>query len=337
MLQSTSTILQRMKGNVFFSSMLGIVSQIPGFSTIAFKVLGGTGGTISARYCYSVWLRHLVLAHEKGLPIKYDIIAELGPGDSLGIGLAALLTGANTYYAFDVVKYTNTQRNLRILDKLVNLFSNKVAIPNQKEFPLVKPVLKSYAFPKHILTDDLLDTTLSDNRIKAIKSALVEHRRSSKREITIHYIVPWHDSNLIQEESVDMVFSQAVMEHVDNLKQAYFSINRWLKKNGFMSHVIDFSSHNTSKEWNGHWKFSEWLWWIIRGKRKYLLNRQPHSTHVNLMKNAGFHLVSDLKKTDNSGINRSQLSLRFAALSDEDLYTRGTFIQAIKKEHKPHF
>ena len=52
----------------------------------------GTGGTSSARYCYSVWLRHLSLLKENGMHNIPETIAEIGPGDSLGIGLNALIT-----------------------------------------------------------------------------------------------------------------------------------------------------------------------------------------------------------------------------------------------------
>lgn len=51
----------------------------------------GTGGTCSARYCYAVWLRHLVLAAEHGLLDRPPRrVVEIGPGDSLGTGIAAI-------------------------------------------------------------------------------------------------------------------------------------------------------------------------------------------------------------------------------------------------------
>lgn len=37
----------------------GVASFVPGVIRLCAK---GTGGTDSARYCYSVWLRHLVMA-----------------------------------------------------------------------------------------------------------------------------------------------------------------------------------------------------------------------------------------------------------------------------------
>jgi hypothetical protein len=81
-----------------------------------------SGGTDSSRYCYSVWLRHLSIAHEVGLSTRPNSIAELGPGNSLGTGLAGLITGAQRYYAFDVVKHSKLEKNLKILDELGELF-----------------------------------------------------------------------------------------------------------------------------------------------------------------------------------------------------------------------
>ena len=66
----------------------GVVKSLPGID-IVYNFHQNTGGTDSVRYCYSVWLRHLVLAYENGYKKIPERVAELGPGDSLGIGLSA--------------------------------------------------------------------------------------------------------------------------------------------------------------------------------------------------------------------------------------------------------
>jgi hypothetical protein len=85
----------------------------------------GSGGTYSAEYCYSVWLRHLTQLKKSNL-IKdirdLNSIAEIGPGDSLGIGIAGLFCGINEYFGFDVIKHANKESNIKIANELYKLF-----------------------------------------------------------------------------------------------------------------------------------------------------------------------------------------------------------------------
>ena len=80
----------------------------------------------------------------------FETVAELGPGDSLGIGLAALLSSAQRYVALDVVRYAANTRNLQIFEELIALFRDRAPIPDEAEFPLVRPRLLSYTFPADI-------------------------------------------------------------------------------------------------------------------------------------------------------------------------------------------
>src|SRR5437016_7019160 len=95
----------------------------------------GTGGTGSARYCYSIWLRHLVQARLAGVEALPHTVAELGPGDSLGTGLTALLTGADSYQALDVVEHAQAATNLQVFEELIPLLARREPIPGPDEFP----------------------------------------------------------------------------------------------------------------------------------------------------------------------------------------------------------
>src|SRR5262249_16619127 len=97
-----------------------------------------------------------------------------------------------------------------------------------------------------------------------------------------------------------------------------------------MSHQIDFKCHGTSDEWNGHWCYSDLTWKIIKGKRRYLLNREPHSTHIALLKKENFTIVCDRTVRSKSNMTRSALAPRFRSMSEDDLTTSGSFIQAVK-------
>ena len=304
----------------------GMLTFVPVVNRFA---LSGTGGTVSARYCYSVWLRHLVHASQRGLNTNPSVVAELGPGDSLGTGLAALLSGAKCYYGFDVKYYAHSARNLDILDQLVALFEAREPIPAGSEFPLIKPPLESYDFPSHILEPERLDAALERSRVDAIRRRLVELADNVNGE-TIRYFAPWHEAELIEEGSVDAVISQATMEHVSDLEFTYGTLKRWLRPGAWMSHQIDFKCHHTANQWNGHWTYSDFMWSIIQGKRSYLLNREPHSTHIRLLEQNGFRIVGDFDFHEPSTLRQSDLAPRFQSMSDDDIATSGAFIQAVR-------
>lgn len=306
----------------------GIATFVPGVNQLRKTV---TGGTDSARYCYSVWLRHLVMAHKNGLNTNPKVVAELGPGDSIGIGLAALISGCDRYFAFDVVAHANIARNLSIFDELVSLFKNKAPIPGDDEFPNVKPRLDDYRFPSVILDDDRLHKALADERIEKIRQS-VSHVGSENT--VIEYKAPWYKADVLEANSVDLIYSQAVLEHVDDLPNTYKAMYSWLKPGGHISHTIDFKCHGMADEWNGHWAYSDFIWKLIRGTRPYLLNRAPCSTHTALVKSSGFEAVCDLRTTTESRLAPSQLARRFRTISQDDLVTSGTFIQAVKNRQE---
>lgn len=303
----------------------GIITLIPGMSEFR---LHRTGGTDSARYCYSVWLRHLAMAKKNGLNQYPKVVAELGPGDSLGIGIAALISGSEKYYAFDVVEYANIEQNLKIFDELVKLFQNKTPIPGEDEFPKVKPYLEEYNFPEDIFDEDILSKTLDNSRLKKIRESIAD---PLSEDSIIKYKAPWYDSDIVEKNSVDMIYSQAVLEHVDKLQDAYKSMFEWLKPTGFISHEIDFKCHGTSEQWNGHLGYSDFMWKLIRGGKPYLVNRLQFSTHIDYLKRENFELVYSNRGTLKSDLTKKDLAKRYQKISDEDLITSDAFLQAVKK------
>jgi len=276
--------------------------------------------TQSARYCYAVWLRHLVRMAASGLDAEPATIAELGPGASLGVGLASLLTGADRYVAFDVTRHAVTSESVRVFDDLVGLVSAREPIPTLDEFPEVRPQLASHEFPAGILNASRLSHALAPERIAAIRQRVAAD--------LIPYFTPWDDPAVLEEESVDLVISQAVMEHVGDLDHTYRAIFRWLRPGGVMSHQIDFRSHGTSAAWNGHWRFSERRWRLVRGDAA--INRLPISRHVAAIEDAGFQIVTCEPERRSDGLGRDQLDAAWRTLSDEDRHSAGAFVQAIR-------
>ncbi len=104
-------------------------------------------------------------------------------------------------------------------------------------------------------------------------------------------------------------------------------MSRWLKDEGWLSHQIDFKSHGTAKSWNGHWLYPDLLWKIIRGRRPYLLNREPYSVHKQLLAQAGFTVLREKTVAAPTVLRPKQLPQRYQA---EDSAVSGAHFLAVK-------
>ncbi len=304
----------------------GLLTFLPGLSRALPK--GSTGPDRSASHCYGRWLKHLTLLSANGMRTVPNALAELGPGDTLGVGLAAMLSGVNTYYALDVVRYADPKRDVQLLDDLVQLFAIRAGRPS-KGWPDYDDFLDERLFPSHILTEGVLSRSLSTDRVSRIRE-LLGNPQATYDDLTIKYVTPWSEGDMPPERCVDIVISHTVLQHVVDLEGTLRSISTWLRPSGMMSHQIDFGCMGMAKKWNGHWAFSELVWSLIAGRRTYLINRQPCSQHINLMEKYNLKIVCLLKEHRTDGIRRSQLAKPWKGLSDDDLTCSGAFVVACR-------
>ena len=281
----------------------------------------------TARYCYSVWLRHLVTLFQNDVKQRYHVVMELGPGDSIGVGLAALLTGTHRYIAYDIVRHMDPRDSLPMLNELTTLIGNRAAIPDDTEFPDLRPRLDSYRFPYELIEASVINDCLDSRRIARIRRAVAY---PSVPDPCISYVASWGSKNVTEQGPIDMVFSQAVLEHVDDLDETYRTVSGLLRSGGVMSHQIDYRCHGTASQWNGHWTYPDFIWRMIRGRRSYLINREPHSKYVDLLNKHGFKIATEKLEHCDSQLNRAQLAERYRDLSDNDLTIQGACIQAQK-------
>ena len=305
--------------------LLGAASYVPGLNGRV--VNRGTGGTNKASYCYGVWLKHLTLLNASGFQGVPERLGELGPGDSIGVGLAALLSGARAYFALDIKQFTTLERNEAVLDQLVQLFRARTARPT-KGWPDFDEHLDDNLFPSHVLTEARLERSLAPERIDRIRRAL---RGDAFDDVAISSKAPWNRSTDVARGSVDLILSHSVMEHVADLEDAYGACATWLRPGGWMSHQIDFQSHGLARHWNGCWTYGSALYWkLLAGRRDCWINREPVSVHRDRIAAAGFEPVRELLLSRTDGIERQHLAPAWRSLSDEDFLTAGAFVQARK-------
>lgn len=269
-----------------------------------------TNKTIDPRYCYAVFLRHHALLAKLGAH-RPGTVLEFGPGDTIGAGLCWLLSGANRYYALDAHRYASVEDSLQVFEGVVELFGRREPLP--PEFPDMLPAPRDQGY-----RPDPVD--LSAGRLEEIRSAI---RRMDDREpsgeVQVRYLAPWTEDSPIPPGSVDLATSQAVLEHVVDLPQLYRAMARWVRPGGIISHNIDIRSHGTSFDENGHWAYSDRQWRRANNKQAYrAINRAPRSTHLRLMAESGFEVVSAEAHRELDGIAQRHLAPEWTALSEED-------------------
>ena len=287
---------------------------------------GATGGTNNARYCYSVWLRHLVALRDAGVVRQFASIAELGPGDSLGIGLAAMLCGVDRLQALDVVPYANAEMNIAVLAELAELVGRQVPIPGDEEFPGVVPRLTDYRFPRNILGDVPTDDRGFSARLAQIEKAL----RAEPSSLAVTYRVPWDSRTLAISEPVDLLYSQAVLEHVNEPEEAYRAMAQWVVPGGAMSHVIDLRSHRLTPGWDGHLQYSSKVWRLVKGARPYLLNRRSATQHRQWLEASGFRVIREARVHLAPTVASRDLASPYRHWSEEDRRTASVHLVAVR-------
>jgi SAM-dependent methyltransferase len=268
-----------------------------------------------------VWIKHLSILNAHGMQDIPRSVLELGPGESVGTGVAALLSGAERYVAIDAVPHMRPEANVAVFTELLQLFRSRAPRP-RPGFPPIDHYLDERLFPSAALGEARLERALAPERLARIEAA-VRAVGSDDPDAMIRYCT-WSAPQPVAEASVDMVFSHVVLNHVEDLEGLYAKCARWLRPGGWMSHQVDFTCLGTAAEWNGHRAYGDLAWKVIRGRRPYFVNREPLATHLKLLDAAGFE-VQLLRGRKEGGITRAQLAPRWRGISDEDLATQTGF------------
>jgi len=209
---------------------------------------------------------------------------------------------------------------MAIAKEIHSLIEGRADIPDDVEMPGMYPKLDDYRFPRDVLPERRLAAALSRSRLKELLVAL-DPSSDKRDDALISYQAPWFSSSVLRPNSVDLIVSQAVLEHVDQLDKTYAAMSQWLKPGGCASHVIDFRSHSLTKHWDGHLQYSPRLWSVVRGRRPYLLNRVAPTQHCALALAAGLKTIACDRVIAKPSISRSRLPRPFADWTQDDRST----------------
>jgi len=312
------------------SLMRGIVSIIPGSFCLYKKMHpGGNHSSANARFCYSFWLRLMVMLHESNCSKSVEDIAELGCAASIGIGIIAIISGSSRYTALELRSFDIELNSIQLFDELVELFKSRADIPDDEEFAKISIKLKEYKFPSEIFPPALHTALCNPQRLAMIRQQVGKINYASN-ESMFNFIAPWESKVKELMDSFDLVFSRAVMEHTTEVDRVYSNIYSSMKRKGLMFHDIEYNSHHTSKFWNGHWGFSNFIWKLIEGRRPMMINKLPHSKHAAKIVSSGFKLIADSRVIRNSELPREWIAKKYSDLTDEDLSSYGGWFLAEK-------
>lgn len=131
--------------------------------------------------------------------------------------------------------------------------------------------------------------------------------------------------NQIRSDSVDLIFSQAVLEHIrrreflETMKQCH----RILQPNGICSHQVDLKDHLggalNNLRFNAHYWESEFF-----ASSGFYTNRIQYSEMLQLFMNAGFTIqVTDIRRWGNLPTARNKLAQQFMEIPDDELCISG--------------
>lgn len=264
----------------FFKALVkGLLTFIPGATSIIDKKKAKSRHSCSqAEFCYVLWLSILRKFEENGIQPKLDAVGEIGTGGSLGVGICALLTGSQKFYALELGQSFDKNLNLKILNDLVILFRNNSRISDK--FSQLNIKVNNLDFPKHLVRPGFLNSDLISEIKSEIESGFITEKR-------ISIVKNWESQMSI---NLDFILSRAVMEHVTNPDAVYNAAANCLRLGSFMFHDIEFHSHGLTKKNDGHYNIHPLLWKIIVGKRSFLLNSWKLSDHEKAIKQNGFEI-----------------------------------------------
>jgi len=137
-------------------------------------------------------------------------------------------------------------------------------------------------------------------------------------------------SDTLTPGTFDLIVSRAVFEHVSDIEAAYVSCLRLLRPGGRMIHKVDLSGHSQVEPHPLHFlTYSDRLW-AFMSSNLTRINRRRWSHHRVAILKAGFRIERFLPTAvfPRHAVDsiRPRLSSGFKDLSDEDLAIAGFFV-----------
>lgn len=222
--------------------------------------------------------------------LKGRTLLELGPGDGITSGLFAHLYGAEKTYLVDSGDYA--ERDIQIYHNILRSL--------QDESLDSANLLACPSF------DDLCQTSGTEYLTSGLQSL-----------------------KIIPSDSVDFIFSQAVLEHVraGEFLETMAELHRILKPDGASSHRVDLKDHLGGALNN--LRFSEQLWESpLFAEAGFYTNRIRFGDMKNMFEQAGFSAeFPEIRRWDTLPTSRQMMWAEFRDLPEDELLVSGFTVE----------
>ena len=311
----------------FKQLVAGILTRIPYVNRIILKrFYKNTGGTIDADYCLLVWGKHIDLLLKNNWKPKCKSVLELGPGDSLGVGIVAVLSGVKSYCAVDVLSYDVISKSILVLNQLKGIIESGQTIEENEK---IKPHFDSTAE----WVNKFLINLRQNEDLKLLFSKIeLDLNNLFDTNYKCNYIkyLPLDKYLTSSDGRFDLIFSQSVLEYIGELVPAFQKMHVQLNSNGWISHEVDLSCMRTSDRWDGHWSYPNWLWKIMKGKRPFFINRFTCDFYSKELEKSIWRNVKFLSYKKAIQTPKNELAKDYKILEDETLQTASIYFIAQK-------
>ena len=241
--------------------------------------------------------------------IKNKTILELGPGNSLVMAYNFLMNDAKKVilvdkYPLNAYKYVTTNIDKHVLINQIKKSNktNKQKIFLQKELEYIKIKYSKTKLPF------IRNSVVDKNYLLFIAKDLSELKDIPK---------------------IDILISNSVLEHVENVENSILAMSRIISKNGILIHSIDFKDHYNFNRPFLFYKYSDKIW------RKYLTkvgvsytNRIRYDDFIDLFNKYGFDIISEKKII--LPVNEKRINKKF--LNRKDLNVASVEL-VLKRKH----
>lgn len=250
--------------------------------------------------CFEDYLQQLSLSIEQAFCfLKGKTLLEYGPGDTPGVALLFYAFGAESVALIDRFPMLKlSAHNQAIIEGLLR----KLPDPQRQR------ALESFNKPGDIAS--------------GFNENLINYQTNSKGLSGL-------------DQSVDMIYSRAVLEHVDDLQACFADMFKALKPGGLALHQVDLKSHGLHQHNPLDFlTWPDWLWRLMYSA-KGVPNRWRLDKYRELAEKSGF-ITTKMRPTmlashEDIAVIKAQLAPLFRDVNDQDLACLGFWVHL----HKP--